>query len=187
MTLTPQDIAEARRVFESPTWPYVEAFAFEMEKKLALNRHKGDREGWATDSPESLLVRLREETEELAARLDWVACGCRSISECNHYTPEEEPEQEAADVGNFAMMIADVAGAMRPTRILPLALSEVERLTAEVEKWKDIAKIAHDNFGFADVIVFETGNTLKQHYDEALAGRYYRHLAAQPEAGGGKE
>lgn len=86
----------------SPTWPYVLAFAKRMEAKLDLNRHKGDREGWIDDSARALLKRLREETKELARALD----GAESR--------RERAPDEAADVANFAMMIADVCGGVKP-------------------------------------------------------------------------
>ena len=78
----------------SPTWPYVLAFAEVMEEKLAANRHKGDREGWRKESVEWLLGRLRVEVEELAA------------------AEPDEQVAEAADVANFCMFIADNCGAL---------------------------------------------------------------------------
>lgn len=96
-------VAGAREA-QSPTWPYVLAFAREMEKKLAANRHKGDREGWINDTAVSLLRRLRQETAELAdtlrRRREWNDGGSAAVA------------GEAADVANFAMMIADVCGAL---------------------------------------------------------------------------
>lgn len=69
-------------------------FAEEMEKKLIANDYKG---GWDKCKMRDLLVRLREETDELALSL----------------FGEVKPEiiTEAADVANFAMMIADVTRA----------------------------------------------------------------------------
>src|SRR5690606_29252156 len=74
----------------SPTWPFVSAFSAEMEKKLAENRHKGDREGWLKHSPRDLLDRLLDEVFELR---DEVRNGHSS----------EAVLGEAADVANFAM------------------------------------------------------------------------------------
>ena len=68
-------------------------FAEQMEQQLALNDHKG---GWDGCSTEWLLTRLLEEARELSITL----------------TDDSSPERifaEAADVANFAMMIADVA------------------------------------------------------------------------------
>jgi NTP pyrophosphatase (non-canonical NTP hydrolase) len=84
---------------ESPTWPHVLAFARRMEAKLEANRHKGNREGWLKDSPFDLFRRLRDEADELGEALR-----CRSESEVI--------ANEAADVANFAMMIADVVGGL---------------------------------------------------------------------------
>lgn len=95
-------------VAESPTWPYVLAFARIMEAKLAKNRHKGNRDGWLKDRPEVLLKRLREETAELKAAISWVTE--------NKVPPSEwsvsNAANEAADVANFAMMITDVCGGL---------------------------------------------------------------------------
>lgn len=79
----------------SPTWPIVLQFAAMMEAKLDRNRHKGNREGWLRDTPVALLVRLYEETCELR---DAIAEGHTAAFVA----------EEAADVANFAMMLADV-------------------------------------------------------------------------------
>lgn len=73
----------------SPTWPSVRAFAQRMERKLAANRHKGGREGWLQEHPLTLLRLLYVELGELNYAMDRMESG------------------EAADVANFAMMIAD--------------------------------------------------------------------------------
>lgn len=82
--------------------PEVRAFADLMEAKLRANDHKP---GWKGEDWWPLLYRLREETlelqEELApgSRTDLLAWSARV-------------GREAADVANFAMMIADVCGAL---------------------------------------------------------------------------
>lgn len=76
--------------------PEVLAFAHAMERKLRANDHKG---GWQNESFTYLLRRLRREVDELSV-----------------LPPKEEWNNildEAADVGNFAMMIADVCGVLR--------------------------------------------------------------------------
>jgi len=82
--------------------PEVLAFAHLMEQQLRANDHKG---GWDEDHPRALLSRLREETDELDAEVPVryvdVIGACR-----------ERIAKEAADVANFAMMIADVCGAL---------------------------------------------------------------------------
>lgn len=83
----------------SSTWAYVLAFAHEMERKLAANRHKGDRDGWVKMPHGWLLTRVLAETAELASALDAEDGSARITS-------------EAADVANFAMMIADVSGGL---------------------------------------------------------------------------
>lgn len=83
----------------APLRPEVLAFAQAMEAKL--REHDGDRgaAGWRRDSTSALLRRLREEVEELAL--------------VGPFTCVDEVLGEAADVGNFAMMIADVCGVLR--------------------------------------------------------------------------
>ena len=79
----------------STTWPVVQAFAARMEMKLSMNRHKGDRAGWINDDVLELFDRLKEECDEL---LHAMGTGSGKI---------EDIANEAADVANFAMMIAD--------------------------------------------------------------------------------
>ena len=71
----------------------VEWFAGEMETKLNKNEHKG---GWESSSAAYLLRRLKQEVAELEN-----ACSFRG---------GEAVVSEAADVANFAMMIADNHG-----------------------------------------------------------------------------
>lgn len=85
----------------SRTRPWVDAFADEMEAKLAENRHKGDRAGWSVMGFELLMSMLHVEVGELERAL--VAPG-----------EAREVRRECADVANIAMMIADVAGGLRP-------------------------------------------------------------------------
>lgn len=70
-------------------------FAWEMEKTLKQNDHKG---GWESCSLGYLITRLAEEVRELEEQ---VARG--------QFTAEdrERTVREATDVANFAMMIAD--------------------------------------------------------------------------------
>jgi len=71
-------------------------FAEIMKRKLISNQHKG---GWSNDLFSYLLCRLKEETHELEVAL---TNGC----------PPAKITEEAADVANFAMMIADVSGGL---------------------------------------------------------------------------
>jgi NTP pyrophosphatase (non-canonical NTP hydrolase) len=96
--MPPPDDAPA----ESPTLPLVLWFAEEMEKKLALNRHKGGPAAWRKDDPFDLASRVRRETDELVVAMrDWLKHGDN--------TTTGDIIKEAADVANFAMMIADQA------------------------------------------------------------------------------
>lgn len=90
--------------------PEVVAFANIMEAKLQENDHKG---GWKTDDAEDLFVRLGEECVELSEAIglwriqdDWRSAALHLLA-CR-----KNVAREAADVANFAMMIADVCGAL---------------------------------------------------------------------------
>ncbi|UOF80423.1 triphosphate pyrophosphohydrolase mazG-like domain protein [Caudoviricetes sp.] len=80
--------------------PVVSWFAEEMEKRLTKNDHKP---GWDSDSFEALFKRLNDEALEL---------------EMAYYggSPDDEFIQEAADIANFAMMIADNASKKEGTK-----------------------------------------------------------------------
>ena len=88
----------------------VRAFAEAMEAKLRKNDHKG---GWEVEAFGYLLKRLRQETGELERRLKrygkW-----RLLTTGELRALEVEIGREAADVANFAMMIADNCGALIP-------------------------------------------------------------------------
>jgi len=93
--------------------PEVLAFAQLMERQLRANDHKP---GWKNDLAMDLLPRLREETDELeeatnrlAKQLGWGDAALYLESSRNNVA------REAADVGNFAMMIADVSGVLPTT------------------------------------------------------------------------
>lgn len=81
--------------------PEVEAFADAMEAQLLANDHKP---GWKRDFPSELLRRLKEESTELSRELrEWDGSNANS---------PKRVLKEAADVANFAMMIADVCGGL---------------------------------------------------------------------------
>jgi hypothetical protein len=79
--------------------PCVQKFAELMEIKLRENDHKG---GWSTVPDKRLFELLLEECSELATELD--QAHWKSSSPARLHVM-----REAADVANFAMMIADNA------------------------------------------------------------------------------
>lgn len=92
--------------------PEVVAFADLMEERL--RRHDGSRgpRGWENCDPQWLLGRLKQEVAGLEKALKApkaVRCGCREAM-CPHlvFDVTDGVGAEAADVANFAMMIADV-------------------------------------------------------------------------------
>lgn len=88
-------------------WGYlrdpVRRFALAMETKLRRHDKERGENGWEGDDLLRLTRRLREETDELVQ-----ACRAEPIS-------MQALVSEAADVANFAMMIADAAGALART------------------------------------------------------------------------
>lgn len=96
--------------------PEVAAFADAMETKLRANEHKG---GWKYMHPHDLLDRLREETRELkiAADIACVRMAERPDLPDHARVYVDRVRGEAADVANFAMMIADVCGALRKDEV----------------------------------------------------------------------
>lgn len=86
-----------------PRWrPEVEAFADLMEAQLRANDHKP---GWKGEPVWPLIERLHEEATELHEEVD-VGDNVGSSEWISRVGAE------AADVANFAMMIADVCGAL---------------------------------------------------------------------------
>jgi hypothetical protein len=91
-----------------------------MEVKLSKSRHRGDRNGWLKADALSLYNRLDQESSELYAALR------------DENATFEQIANEAADVANFAMMVADVVltrksvnrvlclkNSIPPSRVLP--------------------------------------------------------------------
>jgi hypothetical protein len=94
--------------------PEVAAFARLMEAKLRENDHKG---GWDQESKHWLLGRLKEETSELDDALnDWC---CAKTGSQGEREATVVVGAEAADVANFAMMIADRCGSLRTALSFP--------------------------------------------------------------------
>ena len=85
----------------------VKRFAAAMEAELAANDHKG---GWEHDSAGALLRRLAQEVEELRRALQ-KRVPARLAGGREHHRVRSELQaavlSEAADIANFAMMIAE--------------------------------------------------------------------------------
>ena len=81
--------------------PEVQRFAELMERVLRENDHKG---GWEDESEDYLIERLEGEAHELRRAL---CLRCQTCLARNMDDPDSsEVLHEAADVANFAMMIA---------------------------------------------------------------------------------
>ena len=97
--------------------PEVAAFAQLMERELRRNDHKG---GWKEEQTSYLSRRCGNELEELRAaiqlqRKEWMT-GFPPVDAGKRDELRVAVGREAADVANFAMMIADVCGALKGTR-----------------------------------------------------------------------
>lgn len=95
-------MSDEKKITLAECRPEVQRFALLMEQKLRENDHKG---GWQRDRWRDLSRRLDEEHGELRA----VAAGCSADASAER---RGEVAREAADVANFAMMIADVLGGL---------------------------------------------------------------------------
>lgn len=99
--------------YEYPDYPEQEGelrelirrFSDHMLLKLLHHRHKGGPRAWRFDSPEALLRRIDDERTELAEAIRQARQVGGGIT-----TPEQRASvrKEAADVANFAMMVADL-------------------------------------------------------------------------------
>lgn len=78
----------------------VSLFSRVMTRKLDENAHKGGRARWRGLNPEMLLRLLKVEVMELEAEIN---AGVRD---------PQKIAREAADVANFALMIADACGGL---------------------------------------------------------------------------
>lgn len=96
----------------------LERFVQAMDRELAANDHKP---GWQRDKTLDLLERLREEVDELE---DAIVTGLMADEQsCSN---DLDVEKEAADVANFAMMIAD--NARRMTQVEPTSRASCRAL-----------------------------------------------------------
>jgi len=84
--------------------PTVLKFAVAMERKLVENDHKG---GWKDCTNVYLFRRLKTETKELKEQIKIYKKESQKPGEYTGLTSMMEIKKEAADVANFAMMIAD--------------------------------------------------------------------------------
>lgn len=102
--------------------PVVQAFARAMEAELRENDYKG---GWEDMGTEYLMERLASETQELAAAVAAIRWGWAGLGPKKEEGAVMRVRSEAADVANFAMMVADVCGSL--SRAPAQGPSEVER------------------------------------------------------------
>jgi hypothetical protein len=95
--------------------PEVAAFALLMEQKLRENDHKG---GWKDEGTVYLSRRCGNELTELRTAVSALhkekMRGWPPVDSAKRDELRATVGREAADVANFAMMIADVCGALQP-------------------------------------------------------------------------
>ena len=108
---------------EAVTWreyvrPEVARFAMLMENELRANDHKSH---WRTMTLHALEARLLEEVDELSDARRWKESP-RPGPMAGSYA--RALGAECADVANFAMMIADLAGALSENHQQTIALAD---------------------------------------------------------------
>lgn len=132
ITAALQSSSDVVEIAEGAVRPEVAAFAVLMEQQLRANDHKP---GWKRDHAAALLHRIADEYDELSNALR------RRADIATDYEPSRgsdplwgDPEaiatligKEAADVANFAMMVADVCGAL-PTEEVKNAKGSTRRI-----------------------------------------------------------
>lgn len=112
---------------DSKTWPYVLAFAIQMEHMLMRNEHKDNADrspGWLDCWVEDFGPHLAEEVDEVHQQMGiYLTERNRRIEIAKRddgpLTPQEHAAQtglvhESADVANMAMMIATTGGGLEP-------------------------------------------------------------------------
>lgn len=133
-------------------WPVLVPFITAMVRKLDANKpKKGGREGWCTDLPADLMRRVLEEAAEMRVLVD---LGPSETTE-TRANAKAEILDEAADVANMAMMVADASGALDvpqafivrgdPPVTAPLSDEDVrairfdyqKRVLAALEEWNE--------------------------------------------------
>ena len=122
-------------------WPTVASFAKIMRAKLDDNAHKG---GWSTDAPHLLVARVIDETAELLdvlgpdekARdafdmaIEYLGNAAAKLRRYGAFLEcrgrPHEIRNEAADVANMVMMVADVMGGLAGIRTDSLKSASVD-------------------------------------------------------------
>lgn len=105
-------------------------FAKQMERKLRANDHKGH---WSNCDDLYLKRRLREETNELIDAVNRLK-SYRRTSPDDVAWAARMVIREAADVANFAMMIADNSRQARKCRFCNKPTARLEFCSRECEK-----------------------------------------------------
>jgi len=116
--------------------PEVRAFADLMEAQLRANDHKP---GWKNERTLPLFSRLLDEVAELGRQF--------------YYEDDFDAEcvgPEAADIGNFAMMIADVCGALSETPAPP-----AQEWRPDIERAIAIVTLFYGPWGAAKAAMWE--------------------------------
>jgi len=123
--------------------PAVAWFAEQMEAALRRNDHKG---GWAGMDHETLLMRCGDEMVELKH--------CWNLGNGAQVKGDKHIVAEAADVANFAMMIADNYGSRIGDALLAVPspvgqAATVEQVLEEIQRW------TWDHFKIQNKAMFE--------------------------------
>jgi len=129
---------------KSPTWPYVLAFAQQMERQLSRHRDRGDRPGWMSAEPRDLVLEMKVQTDKAGDLVEKL----RMMGETRPELPDVLAVllKRCAHAANFAMMVADRLGALDVEHLGPGMLPPPEALAVErsagdapetAEQWKN--------------------------------------------------
>jgi hypothetical protein len=125
----------------------VEEYGQAMMRELEANAHKGD---WRDMRLGDLMVELREHFLELDMALSMVP-------------DKRQIDEKAADVGNLAMMVREVAlAAWEPTQEENASLNAAELSNKYVAERIAIHDVADALFKLADLTASRSGNTVEE-------------------------
>lgn len=97
------------------------AFGQAMETRMRAFDEKKGEDGWKSlDTPEALLGRMHAKMDSLEkANAEYQIARSRMVPRTDLEPLRQKVLQVAADVGNYAMLVADVCGALPITMVFP--------------------------------------------------------------------
>jgi hypothetical protein len=150
--------------------PEVIAFGQRMEKQLAANTEQKGEDGWKTaPSARPFIQSIREKVADLdgAAQEYEKVLASRRVPRPNIGERQERVFALVADIGNYAMMAADVCGAIPLAQPSPTDISNLRMMTVLRTARAHIASVQNSVI-FADYEALELKAFL-QEVDDVLS------------------